>query len=191
MNETENINYTLLERARVMIFAAHGAPVEVGVDDGAWISRFRPRWNWKRCTYRISPEWLVVPEGYELVPMGEEVPVEIPSKGCRILGANDEDHEWRPFVGADNSNPYNFVARPIAEARTAHSAADQGGGGAMSKEHIADTVCMTVTLDCDGVKLITNSGMVYITGADDSDNTYEIPLEIWRLFNNMVEKMED
>lgn len=58
-------------------------------------------------------------------------------------------------------------------------------------DHIADSVCMSLTLDCEGCKLIySNSGMVYITGADDSTDTYEIPLEVWRLFNSMVERME-
>jgi hypothetical protein len=50
---------------------------------------------------------------------------------------------------------------------------------------------MAVTLDCEGCRLTySNSGTVYITGADNSADTYEIPLEIWRLFNEILEKME-
>jgi len=61
----------------------------------------------------------------------------------------------------------------------------------MSNHHIADPVCMSATLDCEDCKLTyVTSGVIYITGADNSTDTYEIPLEIWRLFNGIVEKME-
>lgn len=61
----------------------------------------------------------------------------------------------------------------------------------MSTHHIADTVCMSATLDCGDCKMTySSSGMAYITGANDSADTYEIPLEVWRLFNSMVERME-
>lgn len=61
----------------------------------------------------------------------------------------------------------------------------------MSNHHIADAACMSVTLDCEDCKLTySSSGVIYITGADNSLDTYEIPLGIWRLFSGIIEKME-
>jgi len=103
---TTKTKYALLEKARVMIFAAHGWPVEIATESG-W-APIQSVWNWYKNNYRIAPNALKVPEGCELVPLGE------PVEGPKIVRA--VSHGW--FYGADdacyaNNSPMQFIARKI------------------------------------------------------------------------------
>jgi len=102
-------NYALLERARVMIFAAHGATVEIrNKPADTWVKfTTPPSWNWMASEYRISPNWLKVPEGYELVPLGEAVEGPCVSRGTGPV--------WCQQNKNYNTNPWQYVARPIAK----------------------------------------------------------------------------
>lgn len=109
MKNENKINYDLLKKARMMIFAAHGAPVEsqVGRD---WCTDDAPDWEFPVYDYRIRPDWLKVPEGYEIVPLGEAVP-----RDCRVLSVYDDNRKWEQYAGASNGSPLFFVARPVAK----------------------------------------------------------------------------
>jgi hypothetical protein len=102
------INYDLLEKARVMLFAAHGYAVKSKrTKDTQWCIT-HPIWDWDLFTYRIAPDALRVPEGYELVPLGEAV-----SEPCRFLKPNSG--KWYDLSGDPNKDPRFFIARPIAK----------------------------------------------------------------------------
>jgi hypothetical protein len=100
-------DYALLERARVMIFAAHGAPVEMW-NFGRW-EIVDPIWDWESFNYRISPDWLNVPDGYEIVPMGEVV------KGPRVRTPKGDWFHWSPGINYTNISTPHFLARPVAK----------------------------------------------------------------------------
>lgn len=103
------IDYTLLEQARVMIFVAYGATVEdSNVESDIWFTKNAQPYYRK---YRISPNWLNVPEGYEIVPLGEEVEGHFLKRGIVL-------DQWVPVEnGSTNDNPLYFVARPTAKLR--------------------------------------------------------------------------
>jgi len=107
MNETKT-NYDLLEKARVMIFAGDGWPVEAKIGDpfGSWAVATHPCWDFQAYDYRIAPDALKVPEGYELAPLGKS------TAECIILRPYSE---WEEYDGSTNRSPSQFIARKIGK----------------------------------------------------------------------------
>jgi hypothetical protein len=81
------INYDLLAKARVMLFAAHGWPVECKCNgEYHLIPAQNNVWDWYKFDYRIALP--PIPYGWRLVELGEEI---VAYQRCRVLHIGDKD----------------------------------------------------------------------------------------------------
>jgi hypothetical protein len=113
---SNKIDIKNLHRAQVHLWAAYGWEVEyLRMYNTDWKSG-KPGWNWSMVDYRIARAQLQIPEGYELVPIGEPIEAD---KGYIYLNTQNDDLpgyvKWKKCYNSDlNLDPYWLHARPIA-----------------------------------------------------------------------------
>jgi hypothetical protein len=102
-----------LHRAQVHLWAAYGWKVEYRYKHKTDWESSEPGWNWGVADYRIAEDHLQIPEGYELVPIGDQV-----DEQCLYLNTDDDlpgKVEWkRRFYSEQDLDPCYIYARPVA-----------------------------------------------------------------------------